>query len=1060
MATEMAAPASQNAAAQDAAARTRALESPGSVLVRAPAGSGKTELLVQRFLRLLATVNAPEALAAVTFTRKAAGEMRDRLLRALAAAAEPAPQAAHARLTWELARAAAARDAARGWDLLRTPARLRITTLDALALSIASQIPWQSGFGAPPAPSEDCDELYRIAARATLERLERGEAGAAAVHGLLRRLLGDSARAEQQLAGMLAKRDQWLPIAAQLDRAGLRAVLEANFAAVAGEELAPAIAWLRAQGLAVPANAEDWRETADAWLTKAGTVRKRPKPPGPEPPPEVCAALHAARSLPHGGFSEAAWQALAEVLEVARLAVAELQWVFATRGACDFTEVAIRAAAALDGDGAASGLAQRLDARLEHLFVDEFQDTSQAQFGLLERLVADWAPDDGRTLFLVGDAMQSIYGFRNAQVELFQRTAAEGRLGPVAIEVLDLRHNFRSQDIIVGFNNHQFASAAAAHGLTDFHVEAAAAAAPAANAEVQVHAVQSASPAAEARRVADLVEAERGPGVRLALLAHSRSHLDAILPELERRGVRYRGVNLLAVGDAPAVRDLLALTRALHLAADRLSWLAVLRAPWCGLRLASLHALCGDDRDAPLLELLRDPNRRARLEPEERARLEAVLPTLEAAAREHGRTPLPALVEWTWRRLGGEALAGADAPAARAFFDLLRERDERGGSEDFAGLADAAARLRQPPGPEAGDAVEVMTAHGAKGLEYDVVIAAGLSRRLRGSVGELLRFEGVHGLAAAAPAAGEKDPHFAYAGQRLQRRVLGERLRLLYVAATRAKRRLHLVAGSPVRNPKTGAMRMPHANTLLARLWPGLEPEFERQYAAETESEGEGAAAAAAAAQPVDPVGFDPPPLRRVRTIAPAAAVEGRAPGAGAPVQLGGDELARRVGTAVHALLQEMAESGRLAWNRARLRQRLRMEGIAPRELAAAEARAARALDLTLADPRGRWILSRHEDDHCEWALSGLDAGTLTDRQLDRSFVDQGVRWIVDFKTAQPRPGEAVAAFRERQAGLYGPQLAAYARLISGLGEGLPVRCGLYFPLLEGGEGWLELTPS
>ena len=111
----------------DLHAREQALSPERSFIVQAPAGSGKTELLIQRYLGLLATVNEPEEIIAITFTRKAAAEMRERVLRALAdVAAGKLPESEHERRTQELARAALDRDGTRGWRINDSPARLRI----------------------------------------------------------------------------------------------------------------------------------------------------------------------------------------------------------------------------------------------------------------------------------------------------------------------------------------------------------------------------------------------------------------------------------------------------------------------------------------------------------------------------------------------------------------------------------------------------------------------------------------------------------------------------------------------------------------------------------------------------------------------------------------------------------------------------------------------------------------------------------------------------------------------------------------------------------------------
>ena len=133
----------------DQLARRRALDANSSFIVQAPAGSGKTELLIQRFLTLLARVDAPEEVVAITFTRKAAGEMRNRVLDALAAAsAERTPENDQERITLPLAQAALAADQRHGWSLVDNPARLRIFTIDALCLSLSAQMPLLSRMGA------------------------------------------------------------------------------------------------------------------------------------------------------------------------------------------------------------------------------------------------------------------------------------------------------------------------------------------------------------------------------------------------------------------------------------------------------------------------------------------------------------------------------------------------------------------------------------------------------------------------------------------------------------------------------------------------------------------------------------------------------------------------------------------------------------------------------------------------------------------------------------------------------------------------------------------------
>ncbi len=192
----------------DSAARLRALDISQSFIVQAPAGSGKTELLIQRYLKLLDTVETPDAVVAITFTRKAAGEMRSRVIKALRAAEKGVePAAEHERLTFQIAREILEHERRLEWNLLQNPARLRIETIDALCASITRRMPWLARFGAMPEILEKAEGLYREAARNTLSHLEEGNQ---ALADLLLHLDNDFQRAAQLIAQMLAKRDQWL----------------------------------------------------------------------------------------------------------------------------------------------------------------------------------------------------------------------------------------------------------------------------------------------------------------------------------------------------------------------------------------------------------------------------------------------------------------------------------------------------------------------------------------------------------------------------------------------------------------------------------------------------------------------------------------------------------------------------------------------------------------------------------------------------------------------------------------------------------------------------------
>jgi ATP-dependent helicase/nuclease subunit A len=196
----------------DAVQRERALDPTQSFIVQAPAGSGKTELLTQRFLRLLACVEAPEEILAITFTKKAAAEMRSRIRDALQKAAkEPQPTSPHHQKTWQLAQAALRQDALFQWGLLHNPNRLRIKTIDAFNTLLTRQLPLLSHFGALPEIMDFPQALYTQAVQTFLSHLEEKVAWSQPIAKLLLHLDNNMQAAEALLVNMLAKRDQWLP---------------------------------------------------------------------------------------------------------------------------------------------------------------------------------------------------------------------------------------------------------------------------------------------------------------------------------------------------------------------------------------------------------------------------------------------------------------------------------------------------------------------------------------------------------------------------------------------------------------------------------------------------------------------------------------------------------------------------------------------------------------------------------------------------------------------------------------------------------------------------------
>jgi len=1164
----------------DAAIRERALDPHLCCIVQAPAGSGKTELLIQRMLVLLAEVERPEEILAITFTRKAAGEMRSRILHALREADAPLPENAPEHLVRqrERARAVLERDRAMGWNLLQQPARLRIQTIDAFSHGLAARLPLTARFGAAAVISDQPGDLYREAASQVVARIEsrmdadgQEDTEVAALETLLRHLGNDLARVRDLLAAMLGKRDQWgrhifgVEATAQARRAALEAAirrmvedeldsLHALFPAALREETACVAAMLCAHLAAAGVEEADrrmqwevpgwpqagaaglarWQGLADLLLTKEGewrkTLRANEGVPAPSEKgidkdtkaertafkervvalldalrehPDLAAALHATRAMPRPAYDDADWAVLEALLHLLKLAWSELWLIFTARGEVDFVETAQGALRALGEEDAPSDLLLAFDYRLRHILLDEFQDTSHSQFALLERLLGGWQPGvapfterEGRSLFLVGDPMQSIYRFREAEVGLFLRAQREGIRcggGVLRLAPLTLSTNFRSQAGVVEWVNAVFPRVLAereniAEGAVPYtpstahHPPAEGEAAclhlftkpGKENEGLEAGGIEAAEVVRLTREA--LAQLETDSEVKLAdrsvaILVRSRGHLARILPGLRAAGIPFQAVEIEQLADQPMVQDLLALTRALLHPADRIAWLAVLRAPWCGLTLGDLHALAGDGAETTLWQCMNDPARLVALGDEGRARLLRLREVLRASLAESGRVPLRRQVEGAWLALGGPACVrgGRELEEARILFDLL---DALGDELDVATLEQALKELFAPP--ESGACVQVMTIHKSKGLQFHTVIVPGLARVPRGSDSQLLLWlerevnhlgrSEADLLLAPIKGVGEQDsPLYTWLRRIQDARGSYEDGRLLYVAATRAIRRLHLLAEVPL--DKDGGWRPP-ARSLLARLWPGIEDRVEPP----------APAAVGPAPEPSDLLPPRPALRRLPLDWRPPAPPPGIPVGQATAQPLSrraawqedkgngwheGDETPRHVGTLVHRLLERIAREGLEGWPAERLhraepalRRSLRELGVAERMLDEAIARVVRAVEGSLADPRGRWILAAHEDARCEWALAGVIGGIPVSAVIDRSFIDGSTRWIIDYKTAEPADGETLPDFLDRQQEHYRPQLEGYAGLLAALDPDRPVRLGLYFPLLGGWREW------
>jgi ATP-dependent exoDNAse (exonuclease V) beta subunit len=568
-----------------------------------------------------------------------------------------------------------------------------------------------------------------------------------------------------------------------------------------------------------------------------------------------------------------------------------------------------------------------------------------------------------------------------------------------------------------------------------------------------VHAFFGEAKAEEAARVVSLIPQEGVTGI----LVRARSHLPQIVAELRRSNIPFQAVEIYYLVDRPVVQDLMALTFALLHPADRVAWLAVLRAPWCGLTLADLLALAAPHRDRPLWSLIDE----ATLSSDGAARIQRIRPAIDRALSQRGRRTLRELVEGAWRLLDGPAFAHSetDLDDAAAYFDLLETVDEGGDLARFDELRQKVTELFAQPDVQADGRLQVMTIHQAKGLQFDTVILPGFGAWTGHDDHPLLAFHefGSDGLLVAPKPEAEKNRLYEYITHQETDKANNEIKRQLYVAVTRARHTLHLLGCAEVRHSDAGISAAPPRESFLKLLWDDVEAEFQR--------------ALAARARDIGPAGEQPSVERRIRRVdlkwhAPATAPAVEWEREEEPVaeerpltfEWVGYKL-RHVGTVLHQWLQRIAETGIETWDAARVRSldgafraALASLGVTPVELDGAVATVSTTLRNCLTDERMRWVLSRHAEAECECALTAWIDGRYRRIRVDRTFVDEkGFRWLIDYKTST-HEGGGREGFLENEKSRYQEQLERYARIMAAM-DNRPVRLALCFPLMG---AWLE----
>lgn len=1027
----------------DFEARKKAIHPDKSFIVQAPAGSGKTELLTQRLLALLPTVDEPEQIVALTFTRKAASEMLHRVLQALKDAQNQLPlKSEHQKTTRELALAALEHANTRSWGLLEHPQRLKIKTFDSFCMEIYKAIPKEE-FASLSELKTDTAPIYRQAIQAWFNLCRADERFHAPLKCLIQQAQNRLEILFRQLSELLAKRDQWLPIIGQnrektpdehiLSLQILAKTYWENWSQTLPQDRQKELIALIAQyheyvpdGFPELKNLQDFDSirpqelhalrklllTANSQIRKAfdqhvGALQKKPIDPRYKllkdhsqdvletltAYPDFIENIRLLCQLPHPEEVSIHWENLEAYYTLLPLLVACLHMEFEAKECMDYIYIAQQAIFALDQ----TDLGLYFDNHLQHLLIDEFQDTSWVQLELIQTLTEPWRHQDTtKTLFLVGDPMQSIYRFRSADVGIFLKVQQQG-LGDLQLEPLYLRQNFRSNTHLIEHFNQTFKNIFPqkeyiAQGAVTFH--------PAhpvipAQEDCFVRALYYADEKQQTQAIIEILKkAQTHQDINVAILVRSRSRLPSLLKALENEHFNFTGIDLFPLSDRLHIRDLWNLSKLFLEPGQRVHELAVLRSPLCGLSLIELEQLASTSDNLSILSQITHPS----------PRLAYFLDCYQNAYRQRQQKPLVELIQTLALELSFFKTLNTDQEKeALHFFQIIEQSCDQ---HIWPSTQEIQDKLNQTLVSSSGrQSLQIMTIHKSKGLEFDWVILPDMGSASRGSSTGL-----IHWQRSDDPRHWQIIPQQEPCHQLLScledKQEYYELQRLAYVAFTRAKKRLYCFDSQE--KAADGSFR---------RL-------FAQNYFQKSEH--------------LNITEIDKKPETYWYRITESLYIQEKKQ-ASHLFQNGSNFenhlWSKHIGIVSHRILQWICQyhprtDSEIPWQI--LNQQLKTLGYSEKEQAIGLKQVQHLIQTFWRDPIGQWIRKPRDFEKNEFSLLIRDGEIVRNAIIDRTFIENNILWIIDFKTHTEHEK-------------YQQQLNHYAEALHILYPTYPISCGLFY---------------
>ncbi len=1107
----------------DESERLSALDTAGSHHVEAPAGSGKTLLLTMRFLKLLGRVNHPGEIIALTFTDKAAGEMRSRVIRILNMAQnDQIPENSLDKTLLELAG-----DALYRHRRLISADVLSIMTFHSFCLHMVKRAPLEAGV----APNcEIMDEtiqpsLMGEALQNVRDRLFSSHGGDIKRIALENRLLYHNNNwnsISEEMKDVIKNRGRFEDLIMEVRLHGITSLasvlservktymegclnnlLERFRSSNLGsgwekfaEHLSSKGAEIEGLPFYLPRPSWDelprWQAIAERILTKVGTPRRQFGPKSgfytnfkktkwreliETLPEDAAKALHETRNYPASGDAITDIGALSDFIILAAEVTGEYEAICRKRHIIDFIGLEQSALRVLNEENP-TDLHLHLDHRIRHLLIDEFQDTSRNQWELIKRLCGGWTPDDGRTIFIVGDPKQSIYAFRKAEVRLFIE-AKNGIPLPgqekLPLETHLLKTNFRSTERLIEWTNSLFGNMVMSNPDTDADEVPF-------NPSVSTNGGRNNTVISlnlfldedtdrakdgEARWLAQKVKktlTETGGKESIAILLFTRNRIQRYLAALKQERIPVQVQEGLSLTSRPEIMHLMQIARLIARPHDDLAWASLLRSPWSWFDVKVLYETAMQDCNSWMEKI--------RLTANTHPEMDVLLKAIDQALRRAGRDPLGSCVRRFWETLDGPRITAclygmAGVINCRRFFEILEDAEEGIPQETLNRIEAILDSIYEPIDPATSRSqVQMMTIHRAKGLEFDCVflpfmdwkpLASGpktpppyLLERMPGSAEKHLIAIGKDRRTE------EPTPTYKLLDKLRKERAWGEAKRIFYVAVTRARSAIIM---SGIAKTKDEAISAPDKSILswvmdheningkdpaglkTSAISIAVNPETGISYPGDKD------------ADLILPESFPLTPERTPYVVESPSSLKSN----NFPHMDDHDAGSLVRGTIIHRILSTSITGGQPPSESA-IAKAIRAEGLSTDAASDMAAEIIKEVASTLGDPFMTGLIDKTNPEvKSEWAIEDAPGEKhIRSGVIDLAVFDGSDWWIVDFKTSRPAENEPVEKFIIREEELYRQQLEAYRSMlkkVKSAGNSI-IHTGIYFTALR---QWLEI---